>query len=99
MLNNVSADGNFALVNLFNDIETLLSVVGMGMFSLYFYKNFAVKRIKNIKEQSLEENLYFYTLTARGGVSSGMAALGVAIMYISSGMINIIPYIVYDFMK
>lgn len=99
MLNNVSADGNFALVNLFNDIETLLSVVGMGMFSLHLYKNFAVKRIKNIKEQFLEENLYFYTLTARGGVSSGMVVLGVLIMYISSGIINIIPYMVYNFIK
>lgn len=99
MINNVSTDGNLALSNLFNDFEMLLSVVGMGMFSLYFYKNFAVKRIKNIKQQGLEENVYFYTLTARGGVSAGMVVLGVFIMYISSGIINSIPYIVYNFIK
>ncbi len=95
MATETSQNTNTALVNLFNDIEMGLSTIGMGMFSFYLYKQFAVKKIKNTKEAEFDENTYYYALSARGGTSSGMAAVGVVIMIIAGGIINTIPQIAY----
>ncbi len=99
LIEGASENGNTAMSNLLSDIEKGLSVIGLGMFSLYFYKKHTFAKINAVKQLAPEENIYYYTLAARGGTSSGMVALGVVLMIVLSGIVGTIPQIAYFFIK
>lgn len=78
-----------------SDIERFGSTVLLGMFAMYIYKKHAVKKIKGYRQQYGNSDYYKYGLSAIGGVSAGMAALGVIIMVFVSSIIQTVPLTMY----
>ncbi len=78
-----------------SDLETALSVILGGLFGFYLYKNHTVSKIKKISENYSADPSYKIRLRLSGGVSGGMAFLGVVLMLVISGIISSVPIVAF----
>ena len=73
---------------IFSDVEKVLAVIFGGLFGLYFYKNHVVEKIIETTEEYSDVEDLDDRLENVGGVSGGMAFLGVVIMLIISSAVS-----------
>ncbi len=66
--------------NIFSDAEKFLAVILGGLFGLTLYKNHVIRKVTDILEK--DAAWLIVDLKRKGGVSGGMAFLGVMIMII-----------------
>ena len=60
-----------------DSVVTLLSAILLGLYSVNIYKNFAVKKIKETRENNSDPRYYRMGLSLVGGTSSGMVWVGI----------------------
>ncbi len=82
---------NFAAI--ISDLETASSVILSGLFGLFLYKDHAVSKIDDITEKYADSPLLKYRFKECGGVSGGMAFLGVVLMLVINGILSSLPMI------
>ena len=78
-----------------SDIETTLSVVLGGLFALGIYRNHVNNKIEKISMDYSQDVTFKARLKYSGGVSGGMAFLGVVIMLAITAVIEAIPVIMF----
>ncbi len=75
------------------EIANIATLLFSGLFGFYIYKNHCVSKIKDYKNRIADERYYKIGLSAIGGVSEGMLALGIILMFVSQYIISIISSI------
>lgn len=91
----VNAASGVNISGILEDLEAALSVILSGLFSFYLYKNYTVSKIKKIAENYSADPSYKARLHLSGGVSGGMAFLGVVLMLTISGIISSVPIVAF----
>ncbi len=74
--------GGVNFSNIIADTEKFLGVIFGGLFGLTLYKNHVIRKVADILEEYADADWLFIHLKRKGGVSGGMAFLGVIIMII-----------------
>lgn len=83
------------VAGILSDIENSLSVILGGLFALGIYKNHVSRSIEKISSEYSHDTAFKTRLKYSGGVSGGMAFLGVIIMLILTSVIESIPIIIF----
>lgn len=73
---------------------SIISCVLGGLFGFYIYKNHCIEKITTYRAIQADKRYYKMGLAAIGGVSGGMAALGVFIMIMASNFATIIATLI-----
>lgn len=66
---------------LIDDISTTVTCIATGLFGYYIYKNHCVEKIRSYRTVQADQRYYRFGLAAIGGVSGGMLAVGIIIMF------------------
>lgn len=85
---------NIAAVNIasfISDLADYTAAILGGIFALHIYKTHAIKSIKGLKANAAMDNYYFYRIELLGGVSGGMAFLGVVIFLVVDAAADLLP--------
>ena len=78
------------LASTLSSIVKLVTTIFTGIFSFYFYKKHCLEKIRGYKFSQKDSRFYQFGITAIGGVSSGMLALGILIMVGSEYLISFV---------
>lgn len=62
-----------------NEFVSAVTAIVMGMFANWFYRSSCVDRIKKYQQSGLDQRYYKLGLSAVGGTSGGMLAVGILI--------------------
>ncbi len=92
-LANTVAGINYAAI--ISDLETALSVLLSGIFGFSLYKDHVVSKIDDITEEFADSTLLKHRLKESGGISGGMAFLGVVLMLVINGAVSSVPMIAF----
>ena len=76
-------------------VINIVTAVLAGLFSLRFYKSFAVEKIKEYRVTGGDPRYYKIGLSALGGTSGGMAFLGVVIIVLTSAAASVSAQLTY----
>ncbi len=76
--------------NLIDSTASILSCILCGMFSFHIYKEHCVRKINEYRVIQADKRYYKLGLASIGGVSGGMATLGVIIMILVSNVATMI---------
>lgn len=76
------------------DIADMATGIIAGMLALYWYRRFITDRIHSYRQSGIDPRYYNMGLAAIGGTSGGMAALGIAIVYIAQTIFDLIPNLI-----
>lgn len=89
---NIGAESYIA--SALTDVADIATGIIAGMLALYWYKRFIVDKIHGYRQCGIDPRYYNMGLAAVGGTSGGMAALGVAILYIAQTVFDLIPNLI-----
>ncbi len=83
-----------SLASAVSNAVTLLTVILGGIFAFYFYKNFAVGKIKQYDSIPKDERYRPFGLRAIGSTSGGMATLAVFLMiFLENGIEMLLKFV------
>ena len=83
------------ITSLLSDLEMCLAVAFGGMFSLSIYRKIALSKIEQMRLSYGNDENFKFRLNHSGGVSGGMAFLGVVLMLGITAVIESIPVMVF----
>ena len=89
---NIGTESSFA--SAVTEVADMAAGIIAGMLALYWYKRFVVNKIHSYRQCGIDPRYYNMGLAAVGGTSGGMAALGVAILYIAQIVFDLIPNLI-----
>lgn len=82
------------LASAITDISNAAAGIIAGMMALYWYKRFVIEKINSYRRCGIDPRYYNMGLAAVGGTSGGIAALGVAILYMAQTVFELIPNLI-----
>ncbi len=83
------------VAGILSDFETFSSFILGGLFSLGVYKNYAYKKVEEIRSFCIDNDNLRTRFEYTGGVSGGMAFLGVILMLAITSIIEAIPIMMF----
>ncbi len=90
--NNIGTESYIA--SAFTDVVDIATGIIVGIFSLYWYREFATRSIYKYRSCGIDPRYYSMGLSAIGGTSGGMVALGIAVLYIAQTLFDLIPNLI-----
>ena len=77
-----------------SDVVDIATGIIVGIFALYWYREYATRRIYKYRSCGIDPRYYSIGLSAIGGTSGGMVALGIAVLYIAQTIFDLIPNLI-----
>lgn len=85
------------IADFIEEIVNIATFVVTGIYGYYIYKNHCIKKIKEFKMYQADPMHYRLGISALGGTSGGMLALGIAILMLSEYITSFIKAIIAIF--
>lgn len=90
--NNIGTESYIATA--ITDVVDVATGVIAGMFALYWYCEYVTRRIYKYRSCGIDPRYYSVGLSAIGGASGGMLALGIALLYVAQTIFELIPNLI-----